>query len=197
MRDNMDGCGNEGAEGKMPLCMTLLPVGIIKNRIEEPILVAGNVGLEIRGKFDATMDHAREVRQAISKIVIDEKLVDILDGIEEYSHLMVLYWAHKVPEEGRSLTKVHPMGRSEIPELGIFSTCSPARPNPVLTSVVRLCGRRGNVLEVAGLDAIDGSPVVDIKPYVKDSYPQEGVRVPDWMERLQKEVRGKRHGNEG
>jgi tRNA-Thr(GGU) m(6)t(6)A37 methyltransferase TsaA len=187
LSENNDISG-EQTSCKTPLKMTLRPVGFIKNRIEEPFLVAGDEGLEMRGKFDATMDHVREMRQAISEIVIDERLVDILDGIEEYSHLVVLYWAHKVPEQGRSLVKVHPMGRSEIPEVGIFSTCSPARPNPVLTTVVRLCGRRETVLEVAGLDAVDGSPVVDIKPYVKDSYPQEGVRIPDWMERLQKEV---------
>jgi tRNA-Thr(GGU) m(6)t(6)A37 methyltransferase TsaA len=175
--------------------MTLLPVGIIKNRVEEPFLVAGDAGLEMRGEFDATMDHVREVRQAISEIVIDERLAGLLDGIEEYSHLLLLYWAHKVPEESRSLTRVHPMGRKDIPEVGIFSTCSPARPNPVLTTVVWLSRRRGNVLEVAGLDAVDGSPVVDIKPYVKDSYPQEGVRVPDWMEQLQNEVRGRGRGD--
>jgi tRNA-Thr(GGU) m(6)t(6)A37 methyltransferase TsaA len=178
-------------EDKTPLEMTLLPVGIIKNRVDEPFLVAGGAGLEMRGELDATMKHVREVREAISEIVIDETLAGVLDGIEEYSHLVVLYWAHKVPEEGRSLTRVHPMGRADIPEVGIFSTCSPARPNPVLTTVVRLSRRRENVLEVAGLDAVDGSPVIDIKPYVKDSYPQEGVGVPDWMERLQEEVRGR------
>jgi tRNA-Thr(GGU) m(6)t(6)A37 methyltransferase TsaA len=188
LSESRDITGEEQSGFRVPIKMTLLPVGIIKNRIEEPFLVAGDAGLEMRGKLDATMEHVRETRQAISEIVIDETLADTLDGIEEYSHLVVLYWAHKVPEEGRSLVKVHPMGRSEIPSVGIFSTCSPARPNPVLTTVVRLCGRRENVLEVAGLDAVDGSPVVDIKPYVKDFYPQSGVRIPDWMEHLQNEV---------
>ncbi|HPE62609.1 MAG TPA: tRNA (N6-threonylcarbamoyladenosine(37)-N6)-methyltransferase TrmO [Methanothrix sp.] len=177
--------------------MKLQPVGFIKNRIEEPFLVAGGAGLEMRGEFDSTMDHVRELRQSISEIVIDESLVALLDGIEEYSHLVVLYWAHKVTEEGRSLTRVHPMGRRDLPEVGIFSTCSPARPNPILMTVVQLCGRRENVLEVEGLDAVDGSPVVDIKPYVKDSHPQEGVRVPDWMEQLQKEVREHGRGDKG
>jgi tRNA-Thr(GGU) m(6)t(6)A37 methyltransferase TsaA len=197
LSEDNDARSEEQSDFRTPIKMTLQPVGIIKNRVEEPFLVAGDEGLEMRGKFDATMDHVREVRQAISEIVIDERLVDILDGIEEYSHLVVLYWAHKVPEEGRSLTRVHPMGRRDIPEVGIFSTCSPARPNPVLTTVVRLWGRKENVLEVAGLDAVDGSPVVDIKPYVKDSYPQEGVRVPDWMERLQNEVGGRGRGDGG
>jgi len=80
------------------------------------------------------------------------------------------------------------MGRKEFPLVGIFSTCSPARPNPVLTTVVRLCGRKGNTLTVTGLDAVDGSPVVDIKPYVKDFYPQDRVLIPEWMQRLQREV---------
>ena len=191
MREDDDLRDEEQTGFIKPTDMTLRPVGLIKNRIDELSLVAGGAGLEMRGELDATMEQVREVRQAISEIVIDETLTGILDGIEEYSHLVVLYWAHKVPEEGRSLVKVHPMGRKDIPEVGIFSTCSPARPNPVLTTVVRLSRRRGNVLEVAGLDAVNGSPVVDIKPYVKDSYPQEGVRVPDWMERLQNEVRGR------
>lgn len=197
MSENRDVQSEEQSGSRAPVEMTLLPVGIIKNRVVEPFLVAGGTGLEMRRELDTTMEHVREVREAISEIVIDENLAEILDGIEEYSHLVVLYWAHKVPEEGRSLVRVHPMGRGEIPEVGIFSTCSPARPNPVLTTVVRLCGRRENVLEVAGLDAVDGSPVIDIKPYVKDSYPQNGVRIPDWMERLQKEARGRRRGDEG
>jgi tRNA-Thr(GGU) m(6)t(6)A37 methyltransferase TsaA len=188
LSENLDVQSEEQSGVRASIKMTLLPVGVIKNRIDEPFLVAGGAGLEMRGELDATMEQVREVRQAISEIVIDETLAGILDGIEEYSHLVVLYWAHKVPEEGRSLVKVHPMGRSEIPEVGIFSTCSPARPNPVLTTVVRLCGRRENVLEVAGLDAVDGSPVVDIKPYVKDFYPQNGVAIPDWMGQLQTEV---------
>lgn len=190
MSENNDISGGQTGFGT-PAGMTLRPVGIIKNKIEEPFLVAGDAGLEIREEFNSTMDHVRGMHQSISEIVIDERLIDILDGIEDYSHLVVLYWAHKVPEEGRSMTRVHPMGRADIPEVGIFSTCSPARPNPVLTTVVRLSRRRENVLEVAGLDAVDGSPVIDIKPYVKDSYPQEGVGVPDWMERLQEEVRGR------
>lgn len=188
MSENLDVQNEEQSGVRTSIKMTLLPVGVIKNRVDEPFLVAGGAGLEMRGELDATMEHVREVRQAISEIVIDETLAGILDGIEEYSHLVVLYWAHKVSEEGRSLVRVHPMGRSEIPEVGIFSTCSPARPNPVLTTVVRLCGRRENVLEVAGLDAVDGSPVVDIKPYVKDFYPQNGVAIPDWMDQLQNEV---------
>jgi tRNA (Thr-GGU) A37 N-methylase len=61
----------------------------------------------------------------------------------------------------------------------------------VLATVVRLHVRRGNVLEVAGLDAVDGSPVIDIKPYVPAQYPKGDVRVPAWMDRLMREVSGR------
>jgi len=177
-----DPCGQKSGD------IVLRPVGIIKNKIEKPFLVAGGDGLKMQGDLEDALGKIDETPEEISNIIIDECLAGILDGIEEYSHLIILYWAHKVPEEGRSLTRVHPMGREDIPEKGIFCTCSPARPNPVLTTVVRLKGRKGNVLEVFGLDAVDGSPVVDIKPYVKDFCPQEGVRIPEWMQQLQEEI---------
>ncbi len=177
-----DPCGQTSGD------IVLRPVGIIKNKIEKPFLVAGGDGLKMQGDLEDALGKIDEMPEEISNIIIDEGLAGILNGIEEYSHLVVLYWAHKVPEEGRSLTRVHPMGREDIPEKGIFCTCSPARPNPVLTTVVRLKERKGNVLEVLGLDAVDGSPVIDIKPYVKDFYPQEEVRIPEWMQQLQEEV---------
>ena len=81
------------------------------------------------------------------------------------------------------------MGNPEYPLVGLFSTCSPARPNPILTTVVRLIEKEGNVLHVTGLDAIDKSPVLDIKPHVREFYPAGEVRIPEWMERIQAEVR--------
>ncbi len=110
-----------------------------------------------------------------------------MDGIEDFSHVMVLYWAHCIPPESRSLTKIHPMGRKEFPLMGIFATCSPARPNPVLATVVQLLERNGNVLKVKGLDAVDGSPVIDIKPFAPGFYPSEEVKTSEWMEQIQKE----------
>jgi tRNA-Thr(GGU) m(6)t(6)A37 methyltransferase TsaA len=163
----------------------LRPVGVIESAIREPFLISGKDGISMR-EGTAARKQIRDAREAISKIVINEDLSGILDGIEEYSHLVVLYWAHAVPEQSRHLRKVHPMGRKEFPLVGIFGTCSPARPNPVLMTVVRLCRREGNILLVQGLDAVDKSPVIDIKPYVAAFYPR-GVRTPEWMERIQKE----------
>jgi tRNA-Thr(GGU) m(6)t(6)A37 methyltransferase TsaA len=174
-------------ESKGPVDMVLRSVGIIRSKIREPVLVARGDGIRLQGQARATRRKMQQMRKEVSEVVINEDLIDILEGIEQYSHLMVLYWAHKVPEQSRSLKKVHPMGRSEFPLVGIFCTCSPARPNPVLVSIVRLCGRKGNVLEVTGLDAVDASPVVDVKPYVKRFCPQDEVRTPEWMQRIQEE----------
>lgn len=173
--------------------MILQPVGVIHNAVREPFLVAGMDGISMREGADASRDHVRNTRETISEIVIDEARIELLDGIEGYSHITVIYWGHRVPKEGRSINRVHPMGRIDIPRTGIFSTCSPARPNPVLATVVRLHARHENTLEVAGLDAVDGSPLIDIKPYVPAQYPREDVRVPAWMDGLMKEI-GERRG---
>jgi len=79
------------------------------------------------------------------------------------------------------------MGRKDIPRQGVFATCSPARPNPVLVTAVRLLERRGNILRVQGLEAVDGSPIVDIKPYNPRYYRVESPAVPEWMSNLQGE----------
>ena len=147
--------GNEAAPH-----MQLRPVGIVRSNLKEPSLVAESGDLNWHPK-----EGRREWRTLVSELVIDSSLAGILDGIEDFSHLLVLYWAHRVPPEGRSIIKAHPMGRNDLPLVGIFATCSPARPNTILATVVRLLEHKENVLKVEGLDALDGSPIVDIKPY--------------------------------
>lgn len=182
----MNGTGNSSHEP--PRDIILHPVGIIHNTIKEPSLVAGKDGLTMQVKHDIMVGRIRRTDAEISEIVIHKDMEDLLVGVKEYSHLVILFWAHAVPDERRSLTRVHPMGRKDFPEVGIFGTCSPARPNPILTTVVRLIRREENVLTVTGLDAIDGSPVIDIKPYVSEFYPREGVRIPAWMQQIQDEM---------
>ncbi len=186
----MEKHGNQqNFSGAEPGGVILRMVGIIRSRIKEPLLAADAEGIKLQSSMDHAREEIRETRRGISEIIINDDLMDILDGIEDYSHLVVLYWAHKVPEQSRSLTRVHPMGRKDISPVGIFCTCSPARPNPLLMTVVRLSARNGRILEVAGLDAVDGSPVLDIKPYVGEFYPREEVIIPEWMQRLLNEVR--------
>jgi len=168
--------------------MTLNAVGIIKNEVKEPFLKAGEKGIKMEGELDDVAERVDKIKHALSEIVIHPEYAGLLQGVDEFSHLIVLYWAHKVPSGSRSLTRIHPMGREEIPEQGIFATCSPARPNPVLVTVVKVRGRKDNVLTVAGLDAVDQSPVIDLKPYVPKQFPQEGVVISDWMQRILDEM---------
>lgn len=82
-----------------------------------------------------------------------------LDGIEAYERLEVLYWLH---ESRRDLVRQSP--RNDGSARGVFSLRSPVRPNPIGTSVVGLLRREGNVLIVRGLDCLDGTPLLDLKP---------------------------------
>jgi len=164
--------------------MIVKPVGVVRSDNKEPSLKARSGDLNWESKDRPTSRSTG----SISEIVIDPQYTGILDGIEDFSHLLVLYWAHKVDSEGRRLTKVHPMGRKDLPLVGVFSTCSPARPNPVLAIAVRLVERDGYTLRVEGLDAIDGSPIIDIKPYLPSYYSIPNAKLSKWMNRLMEEM---------
>ena len=122
----------------------------------------------------------------ISHIVIHSELAEALDGINGFSNLFVLFWLHKIPDEQRKTLKVYPRGRKDLPLLGIFATRTMLRPNPVGLTLVELVKVEGSVLTVRGLDAFDGTPVLDIKPF--DSWDNaETAKVPDWWTKLKKE----------
>lgn len=92
-------------------------------------------------------------------ILIHRRYVPALDGIEGFSHVIVLFWLH---EARKAEFKVHPKGRKDLPLLGTLATRSPHRFNPIGMTVVPLVRRRGAVLKVRDLDAWDGTPVLDI-----------------------------------
>ena len=104
-------------------------------------------------------------------------------GIEGYSHLFVLYWMHlRDDARHRGTLQVTPPRHEGAPLTGVFACRSPSRPNPVGLTVVKLKRVEGCMLEVSGLDALVGSPVVDIKPYsIGDSYPD--AQSPGWSRR--------------
>lgn len=99
--------------------------------------------------------------KGISEIEVFEDFAEGLRDIETFSHLHVLYWLHG--SDGFSLSVRTPWDPNPH---GLFATRSPDRPNPIGYSVVRLLERKGNVIRVEGLDAIEGTKVLDIKPYV-------------------------------
>ena len=143
----------------------LKPIGFVKTKA---------VGKEVRD------------RSNVSEIILRQDLAEALDGIEDFSHLFVIFWMHEIPKEERRTMKVHPRGRMDMPLLGIFATRTPYRPNPIGLTLVELLRVEGNVVTVRGLDAFDGTPVLDIKPF--DYWEMvEDARVPEWWMRLKKE----------
>jgi tRNA-Thr(GGU) m(6)t(6)A37 methyltransferase TsaA len=169
--------------------LTLRPVGVVRSELKSPMQRAPEEEGKRQFWLAQVKAENRKIRDLVSELIIDPELAGILDGIEEFSHVLVLFWPHLIAAEHRRLLKVRPMGRTDMPEKGIFATCSPARPNPVLVSTVRLLGRDGNVLHVQGLEAVDGSPIVDIKPYVRDYYGAKDPVVPQWMQQINREFR--------
>ncbi len=102
-------------------------------------------------------------------------------GVESYSNLIVLYWMHlRDDEENRGTMQVVPRRHEGAPLTGVFACRSPSRPNPIGLTVVKLEAVEDCRLRVSGLDALEGSPIVDIKPYSPrgDSIPD--ARTPEW-----------------
>ena len=98
-----------------------------------------------------------------SVIEVSPEYADALDGVEDQGHLWILFWMHELAPEERRRLRTHPMGDRSQPKRGVFALHSPCRPNPIGLTRVRLLSRRENSLSVADLDALDGSPVIDIK----------------------------------
>jgi tRNA-Thr(GGU) m(6)t(6)A37 methyltransferase TsaA len=151
----------------------------------------GEICLEAVG-FVQTDAVGKEVRDknVISKIVFRKNYTEALKGVEEFSHLFVLFWLHEISDDNRKKMKVHPRGRSDMPLLGIFATRTPHRPNPIGLTRVKLLNIEDNVVTVQGLDAYNGTPVLDIKPF--DSWDTtEDFKVPEWWKKLEKERKTK------
>ena len=117
----------------------------------------------------------------VSRIEIESGLTEALDNLNEFSHIIVLYWMDRVSAEPLPM-KVRPRGDPERPLVGLFSTRSPRRPNPIGKATVRLLKRERNILTVSGLDAIDGTPVIDIKPYLPGYDSAVDAKTPSWTQ---------------
>ena len=119
----------------------------------------------------------------VSESVLDAELARGLDGIEDFSHVLVVYWMHQSSFDAATDLVRRPRGRADMPERGIFAQRAKHRPNPIGVTAAAIVARKGAVLEVRGLDAIDGTPVLDLKPYFPAFDRVEGPRVPEWAER--------------
>ena len=121
-----------------------------------------------------------------SQIIINNELTEALNGVDGFSHMFVLFWLHQIPNEKRQIMKVHPRGRKDMPLLGVFATRTMLRPNPIGLTLVELIKVENNVLTVRGLDAYNGTPVLDIKPF--DTWDTAKTpKMPQWWTRLERE----------
>ncbi|MGC1122232.1 MAG: tRNA (N6-threonylcarbamoyladenosine(37)-N6)-methyltransferase TrmO [Candidatus Methanofastidiosia archaeon] len=138
------------------MSISLVPIGVVRNGVTE---------------------RPPSWKDVTSEIHIRKELQEGLDNLEEFSHVLVLFYLHL------SLSlhlKVHPRGDESLPLVGVFGTRAPVRPNPVGVTVTELLSIKENVLTVKGLDAFDGTPVLDIKPHLPVPDP---VRLPQWVGR--------------
>ncbi len=118
-------------------------------------------------------------------IVIDDRFdTDVLAGIDEFSHLDVVFLFHRVDEGAIHLKARHPRGRSDWPAVGIFAQRAKARPNRLGVTTCELVDVDGRNVRVRGLDAIDGTPVLDIKPCMTEFLPRTPVKQPAWSREL-------------
>lgn len=117
------------------------------------------------------------------RIEIHERYADALLGIEGFSHLMVLFWFHHNDNpEGRAVLQVHPRKDPENPRTGVFATHSPLRPNLLGLTFCRQLSRSGNTIHIEKIDAIDGTPVIDIKPHIPlDDLDGVEIKLPYWV----------------
>jgi tRNA-Thr(GGU) m(6)t(6)A37 methyltransferase TsaA len=142
----------------------------------KPIGIANNRRAEIED------DNWGEIT---TQIIIEEALPsDSLDGIEEFSHIEVIYYFHQVKEEKITSGARHPRNDENLPKVGIFSQRGKNRPNRLGLTTVKLIKREDRTLMVQGLDCIDGTPILDIKPVMKEFLPKEKVQQPAWVDEI-------------
>lgn len=139
----------------------LKPLGVAKNPVKRPALPGW--------------------QDVVTEIVIDKKYAKGLDGIEDYSHVIVVYWMN---QEKECHLKHHPQGRADVPFVGIFACRCPQRPNRIAIFTVKLLERKNNILKVKGLDILNGTPIIDIKPYTPQYDKILKPKMPKWVKNL-------------
>ena len=138
------------------------PIGYVKNKV-------------IKNRFGG-------VGKEISTIQLEKCYSGALKGIEDYSHVIIVYWMDKVKEH---MIMHRPQGNPEVPIVGIFACRCPQRPNPIGITTVKLLEQKDDQIIVQGLDILDGTPIIDIKPYWPQ-YDRPGkAKIPDWVYKLE------------
>ncbi|RMF81281.1 MAG: tRNA (N6-threonylcarbamoyladenosine(37)-N6)-methyltransferase TrmO [Chloroflexi bacterium] len=146
--------------------ITITPIGVVKSPVKD---------------VDAldTSWHTVE-----SEIHIDTQYVAGLKGLDDWTHIIVIFMMHEVDFDPTQHLAFHPQGRDDLPEVGVFAQRSRYYPNSIGVTAVQLRGVEGNIVKIKGLDAIDGTPVLAIKPYAPVFDNAHDPGVPVWFVRL-------------
>lgn len=147
------------------MMIELNPIGVIRNSRQVP-------EDDNWGKIES------EIR------IGDELGEEALSEIESFSHIEVIYYFHLVDEHKIETGARHPRNNASWPKVGILAQRGKNRPNRLGITIAKLLRREGRSLFVAGLDTIDGTPVLDIKPVMREFLPQDEIRQPDWSVEL-------------
>jgi tRNA (adenine37-N6)-methyltransferase len=150
------------------IVFTLTPVAIVRTTRRE-------VTDDFWGDHRATLELVPELPE------------ESLDGVEAFSHVEVLFLFDQVEPASIVAGARHPRGNRAWPRVGIFAQRGKARPNRLGSTIVRVVTRKGRALEVEGLDAVDGTPVVDIKPVMAEFLPRGPVHQPPWSHELMRD----------
>lgn len=122
-----------------------------------------------------------KVGEQEAKVRVFPEFCAALRGIQDFSHLIILYWIHlRDKEEERQTLLVFPRRHMVNVEMGVFATRSPSRPNPIGLCVVELLKVEDCILTMKDLDALEGSPIIDIKPYLPRADSIPNAEVPEW-----------------
>ena len=114
-------------------------------------------------------------------LVIDEDIGPALLGLDGFSHVWVFWWFDRNDtEQKRSILQVHPRGDKENPLTGVFGTRSPVRPNLIAQTLCEIISVKENVVEITWIDAFEGTPIIDMKPYIEGTDVVD-ARYPDWL----------------
>jgi tRNA-Thr(GGU) m(6)t(6)A37 methyltransferase TsaA len=144
--------------------MNFEPIGIVKSPVKQAV--------------------DKDWGKVISEIRIDSKYAGSLFGINAFSHIVVVFGMHESTWAIESDLVRRPQGRSDMPLVGIFAQRARHRPNPIGVTSVRLLSAEGSSLFVRGLDAIDETPVLDIKPYFPQYDRVADAQYPEWVDKL-------------
>lgn len=144
-----------------------------------PGVVMVPVGRVVGGREEVEDDDWGKV-DAVIRLDAEQFGADALAGLDSFSHVEIVYHFDRVPVSKIETGARHPRGNTDWPLVGIFAQRGKNRPNRIGVSRCRLLRTDGLDLHVQGLDAVDGTPVLDIKPYMSEFGPQGATTQPDW-----------------